>query len=99
MDLQRFETSLAGEGPPVGLTPVLQALWYEGKGDWDRAHRIVQELSGATAAWVHAYLHRKEGDTWNADYWYSHAGRKRPSIPLQTEWQDIVAQLLGGQAE
>ena len=99
MDLQQFEASLSREVSPEGLTPVLQALWYEGKGDWDRAHRIVQDISGASAAWVHAYLHRKEGDTWNADYWYSHAGRKRPSVSLKAEWQELVAQLLGGQSE
>jgi hypothetical protein len=99
MNLQRFEASLSGEAPPEGLVPILQALWYEGKGDWDRAHKIVQDIPGASAAWVHAYLHREEGDTWNADYWYSHAGRTRPSVSLKTEWQELVAELLDGQAE
>ena len=99
MDLQQFEASLVAEAPPEGATPILQALWYEGRGDWDRAHQIVQEIPGASAARVHAYLHRKEGDAWNADYWYSHAGRKRPSVSLKKEWQEIVAELLGALAK
>ena len=51
MNLQRFEASLSGEAPPEGFMPILQALWYEGKGDWDRAHKIVQDIPGASAAW------------------------------------------------
>ena len=63
MDLQWFEASLSSEVPPEGLTPLLQALWHEGegKGDWDKAHKVVQDIPGASAAWVHAYLHRKGG--------------------------------------
>jgi hypothetical protein len=68
----------------------LKALWYDGKGEWKKAHDQVDHLSGKTAARVHAYLHRKEGDLWNADYWYSKAGEKRPNQTLEEEWQDLV---------
>ncbi|MEN8175379.1 MAG: hypothetical protein ABFS23_06430 [Pseudomonadota bacterium] len=95
MDLVAFEASLSGKGPPEGIVPVLEALWFDGKGDWNRAHQIVQDIPRTSAAWVHAHLHRKEGDTWNADYWYSRAGRPRPTISLDAEWRDIVAALLG----
>jgi hypothetical protein len=73
---------------------LLQALWYDAKGDWDRAHRIVQAIPSADAAWVHAYLHRREGDSWNADYWYSHAGRHRPGLSLADEWRSLVSEFL-----
>jgi hypothetical protein len=76
------------------VSPLLEALWYDADEDWDRAHRIVQEISSADAAWVHAYLHRKEGDIWNADYWYSRAGRRRPAVSLEDEWRSLVAELL-----
>ncbi|MGD2075509.1 MAG: hypothetical protein PVI91_13865 [Gammaproteobacteria bacterium] len=99
MELDDFEASLSKDSPPPGLTPVLQALWYEARGDWDRGHRIVQEIHGATAAWVHAYLHRREGDAWNADYWYAHANRKRPAVSLEAEWRSIVSELLREQTE
>lgn len=99
MDFQEFEASLSRKDPPEGLTRVLQALWYEAKGDWARAHQIVQELPSAPAAWVHAYLHRKEGDTGNASYWYSRADRQRSSLSPQTEWQTIVTELLSHETE
>jgi len=94
MDLYQFEACTADSSPPQDLPPVLQALWFEARGDWDRAHRLVQDLSDASAAWVHAYLHRKEGDIWNADYWYANAGRSRPSVGLEREWRDIATALL-----
>lgn len=94
VDQQVFAQSLTQDSPPTGLSPLLQALWYDAKDDWDRAHRIVQAISSADAAWVHAYLHRKEGDSGNADYWYSHAGRQRPAISLPAEWRNILAELL-----
>lgn len=99
MDLYQFEASTADPSPPRGLPPVLEALWFEAHGDWQRAHRLVQDLSDASAAWVHAYLHRKEGDIWNADYWYAHAGRSRPAVGLESEWRDIVTSLLGNRHE
>jgi ferredoxin len=99
MELDDFEASLSKDRPPEGLTPALEALWYEARGDWDRGHRMVQDIRGSGAAWVHAYLHRKEGDTWNADYWYGHAGRKRPSLSLDAEWRSLVTELLREQPE
>lgn len=74
--------------------PELLALWYDGKGDWKKAHDQVDHLSGKSAARVHAYLHRKEGDLWNADYWYSKAGEKRPIISLEEEWGELVERFL-----
>ncbi|SEF45420.1 hypothetical protein [Algoriphagus boritolerans] len=75
--------------------PELLALWYDGKGDWKLAHDQVDHLSGKSAARVHAYLHRKEGDLWNADYWYSKAGEVRPLVSLKQEWEDLVNRYLG----
>ena len=72
----------------------LKALWYDGKGDWKKAHDQVDHLSGKSAARVHAYLHRKEGDLWNADYWYSKAGEKRPTLSLEEEWKELVERFL-----
>ncbi len=67
----------------------LKALEIEQAGNWDRAHRIVQEINTPEAAWIHAYLHRVEGDLWNAGYWYHRAGRPECTCPLQDEWQEI----------
>jgi hypothetical protein len=94
MTLQSFIQSLANEEPPTGLSDPLLSLWYEGNGNWDRSHQLIQDLEDTTAAWIHAYLHRKEGDNWNADYWYNRAGRKRPSLSFQKEWENIVSALL-----
>jgi len=78
---------------PAGLAPPLAALWWEARGDWARAHAAAQADSGQAAAWVHAYLHRVEGDLDNADYWYRRAGRPRPAMPLEAEWAAIAAAL------
>ncbi|WP_317046864.1 hypothetical protein [Algoriphagus litoralis] len=80
--------------PQPDFSPELKALWYDGKGDWEAAHDQVDHLLGKTAARVHAYLHRKEGDLWNADYWYAKAGEKRPSMSLDDEWKDLVGRFL-----
>lgn len=77
MNFQQFQHTLAASQPP-SLSPYLEALWYDAKGDWEKAHTVVQDINDPTAAWVHAYLHRKEGDIGNADYWYSRAGKKDP---------------------
>ncbi|MFN3997625.1 hypothetical protein [Algoriphagus sp.] len=74
--------------------PELLALWYDGKGDWKLAHDHVDGLPGKSAARVHAYLHRKEGDLWNADYWYSKSGESRPNISLREEWEQLVKRFL-----
>lgn len=95
MAFEEFEASLSNIHPPAGLSPCLTALWHDKKGDWNQAHEIVQEIDTSTAAWVHAYLHRKEGDEWNAGYWYRQAGKSFPfEQPLDDEWGKIAQQLL-----
>jgi hypothetical protein len=79
---------------PVRLPALLKALWWDRQGRWDEAHRIAQDLDSAEAAWVHAYLHRKEGDLGNAAYWYRRAGHPPASDDLWTEWDRIAAALL-----
>ncbi|HZU85142.1 MAG TPA: hypothetical protein VE987_19555 [Polyangiaceae bacterium] len=82
------------EAPP-GATPLVRALWLEARGDWNAAHQIAQDDDGADAAWVHAYLHRKEGDAGNAAYWYGRAGRPVATGAFDDEWRRIAAELLG----
>jgi len=97
MTLDDFKTSLAEKVPPGGLSPALTALWWAGKDDWDKAHRIVMGEADADCAWVHAYLHRVEGDLGNAGYWYRQAGRKLATGELAAEWVAIAAALLPSQ--
>jgi len=94
MRLTDFRRSLAQETPPSGLGDCLEALWWAGKRDWERAHAIAQELEGPNAAWVHAYLHRVDGDLQNARYWYVRAKRVMPASPLEQEWAEIAESLL-----
>ena len=94
MDLPTFKTSLSDDASPPEASVYLQALWHEAKGDWEKAHILIQDLPDKTAAWIHAYLHRQEGDTWNADYWYNRAGKKRPNTSLEEEWESLVTTLL-----
>lgn len=94
MDIATFKSTLQGNQPPEAINPYLTALWYDGKGDWDRAHVIAQDIEDRDGAWVHAYLHRKEGDAGNARYWYDRAGRSMPGYGLEKEWEEIVASLL-----
>lgn len=91
-----FRASLADAAPAPALPPPLAALWWAAKGDWDRAHGIVQDESDAHAAWVHAYLHRVEGDLGNAGYWYRRAGQPVARDGVEAEWERIVSTLLGG---
>jgi hypothetical protein len=91
MNLDEFK---ALDLPLADFSPELKALWYDGKGDWKSAHDLVDHLSGKNAARVHAYLHRKEGDLWNADYWYGKAGEKRPLLSLDKEWRELVLRFL-----
>lgn len=84
----------AAATPPPGASPALTALWHDTRGDWEAAHRCVQDDDGADAAWVHAYLHRKEGDEANAGYWYARAGRPPAREPLGAEWESLAAALL-----
>jgi hypothetical protein len=93
MDLAQFKNTL-GETNPPSLSVYLQALWHDAKGAWDKAHQLIQDLPDKNASWIHAYLHRKEGDVWNADYWYTKAGKKRPATSLQEEWESIAEAFL-----
>jgi len=95
MELNNFVLSLQEPAPPISVSLYLQALWHDGKGNWDKAHDLIQDINDNTAAWIHAYLHRKEGDSGNARYWYHRAGKRFPSISLQEEWEEITAALLG----
>ena len=95
MDLTAFRASLAAAEPPPGTSLPLRALWWDAKGDWDKAHDCAQEDDGASGAIVHAYLHRKEGDTGNAGYWYRRAGKWDAKGSLRREWEEIVEDLLG----
>ena len=95
MTFDEFQTSLAAAQPPAGLTPALAGLWWDAKNDWKRAHEVAQEDEGPEASWVHAYLHRKEGDPENAAYWYGQAGKPDCGEALDTEWRCIVSDLIG----
>lgn len=94
LTFEKFKASLNASKPPSEISSELKALWYDAKGDWDKAHQIVQSLHTKNAAWVHAYLHRKEPDDWNASYWYSIAGKVKPNTKFDTEWEEISRDLL-----
>lgn len=94
MDLTTFKDSLTGMVPPTGLSAALEALWHEGKGDWTAAHDRLQGDDSGDGAWVHAYLHRKEGDASNAAYWYRRAGKPVADGALEAEWEAVTGALL-----
>jgi hypothetical protein len=94
MNLPEFKRSLVKAEPPAGLAPPLAALWWAGKDQWDKAHQIVMDEGNKECAWVHAYLHRVEGDLGNAGYWYRQAQRSVPTEPLAAEWGAIAETLL-----
>ena len=94
MTLEEFKLSLSDSKPPDGLTGALTGLWWDAKGDWARAHECAQEDATQAGSWVHAYLHRKEGDASNAAYWYSRAGQPVCRESLESEWTSIVRTLL-----
>jgi len=98
MSFAEFKASIArDQAPPAALPRALQALWHDRRGDWDAAHEAAQADGGRDGSWVHAYLHRKEGDVGNAGYWYARAGRRAPeaAVTLEREWADIAQALLG----
>lgn len=97
MTLDELRATLSSAAPPAGLPATLVALWHDGRGDWDEAHRVAQDVDDADGAWVHAYLHRKEGDPGNAAYWYRRAGRRVSTGSLDAEWEEITAALLAKQ--
>ena len=94
MDSKLFLVSLSGSNPPKGLSAPLKSLWYDAKGDWNLAHDIAQDIPGKEGAVLHAYLHRKEGDQWNAGYWYRAAGAKIPDQTLDEEWMELLERFL-----
>jgi len=94
MTIEQFRASLQAHVPPVDLVPPLAALWWAAKGDWNKAHALVMDDESREAAWVHAYLHRVEGDSGNARYWYRQAGRPSATVPLEAEWVEIAEALL-----
>ena len=94
MTLPEFRASLSLDRPPRELSAPLTALWHDGRGDWDAAHQVAQDIDDETGAWIHAYLHRKEGDAGNAAYWYRRARRPVATGTLDTEWEAIVSALL-----
>ena len=97
--INEFKNSLKLERPTTGLSNQLQSLWYDGKGDWQQAHACVDRSNDQQSALVHAYLHRKEGDIHNADYWYSKARQRRPSLTLDEEWEQLVLNFLNQKSE
>ena len=94
MDLPTFKQTLDRDAPPEDLGRALAALWHEAKSDWDQAHRLAQAQKDSDGAWVHAYLHRVEGDQSNAEYWYRRAEKTPSSAPLKKEWDEIAGTLL-----
>lgn len=95
MTFEEFHASVQKREPAASLPSVLKALWWDGKGDWNQAHEIAQaDEQSREAAWVHAYLHRKEGDSWNARYWYRRAGQPVAEGTLEDEWRQIATALL-----
>lgn len=97
MTLADFKRTIADKHPPAALTPPLRALWHDAKGDWDSAHTVAQDIDDETGAWIHAYLHRKEGDLANAGYWYRRARKPECRDSLEAEWEQIATALLAGQ--
>lgn len=90
MTYDEFVNSLALETPPDNVSAELKALWYDGKEDWESSHNIAQDIDGTSGSWIHAYLHRKEGDISNARYWYSRAGKNEARGTLKEEWESLV---------
>ena len=97
MNIQSFKTSLRQTQPPKELSSVLHAMWHDAKGDWDAAHDLAQSDKSAAGSWVHAYLHRVEGDIGNAGYWYGRAGKPACTSELTEEWDQICKELLAAE--
>jgi hypothetical protein len=94
MTLEEFRSTLRQTAPPSELSPALRAMWEDAKGNWSAAHSIAQEIETQSGSWIHAYLHRKEGDLGNAGYWYRRAGKPPAQDTLEEEWERIVSALL-----
>lgn len=94
MTLDEFKATLKDPAPPEKISGLLKALWYDGKGDWEKSHDIAQDISTSDGSLIHAYLHRKEGDSGNAMYWYHRANASMPQMTLQQEWESLVKKFL-----
>jgi hypothetical protein len=94
MTFDEFKASLRNAVPPSGLSKSLQALWHDGHDDWEGSHNVAQDINTPEGSWIHAYLHRKEGDAGNAAYWYHKAGKPVPAVSLELEWELITKELL-----
>jgi hypothetical protein len=95
MTLVEFNKTLTENNPPPTISEILEALWYDAKGDWESAHNIAQSQEGVQSYdCLHAYLHRKEGDNWNANYWYRRAKTTMPEVSLAEEWNVLVNEAL-----
>jgi hypothetical protein len=94
MTLAEFKQSLKASSMPANLSAELQSLWCDGKGDWQGAHELIQDVDTKNAAWIHAYLHRKEGDLGNAGYWYRRANKEVATSKLSEEWEELVRYFL-----
>ena len=94
MEYEQFVISLEDREPPDNISLLLKALWYDGKDDWQSAHNIAQDIADRNGSWIHAYLHRKEGDFSNARYWYHKAGKNEPTASLKEEWKLLVGMFL-----
>ena len=92
--LEEFKETLEASEPPEYLNNLLQALWFDAKGDWETAHELVQAVYTNEGAWVHAYLHRKRGDVENAEHWYEKAGKTMPKNQFEEEWKNILSEFL-----
>ena len=95
MTLNEFIASTKAATPPAGISEGLRALWHAEKGEWDTAHGIAQAIPHRDGSWIHAHLHRDEGDLWNARYWYDRAGRPESKQSIADERHEIIAALLG----
>jgi hypothetical protein len=93
MTLTEFKDTLNNNTPPE-MPTLLKALWHDGQGDWNKAHELAQDVNTPEGSWIHAYLHRKEGDQSNAQYWYNRASQKMPRYSLEQEWEELVTTFL-----
>ena len=96
MDRANFHASLVDAAPPADLTDAQRVLWLDRRGEWDAAHDVAQEMPDPDGAWLHAYLHRREGDLPNAGYWYRRAGRPVADGSLDAEWERLVEHFVAG---